>query len=309
MMKEQVLPQIKPSKGSERLYNLDLCFLEDEQQQPPKITFRLPNDESVTNLDDVAMTGAELVRHSFKNLSEIELSVQDGSKVGENVLLFNKPYAAEKVLDKQFTKEVAEALHTDRMLVSMPARDALIVCPEGDQEASEQLARQTQKIYNDFTKESISLLIFTMEDGSILSAETPSVKFHPTDEEQVSFGSYQADLSKVKLFEALYNYRIIASAEKVEDLQNGLFHSIFGLLDKTKRDTNFQRTIDIIGSAQTIKKDSETIACVQNLFDKIAQVYMAEFGSSGQEAIKLSFQFHEDFQNGNSHNKITKHLN
>jgi len=307
-MKELVLPQIMQSKGSENLYNLDLCYIEDEQNIPPKITFVISENEVVKSLDSLEISGSELVKHSFKNLSKIEINYKDATICEKGLLYFDQKYASEKILDKTFSENIAKELGANKLLVSLPARDSLLICAADNSKASESLILKSQKIYNDFSKEPISLLVFTIEQGSIKSAYSPALSSDTILNETISFGSYTEDISKVKLFEDLYNYRIVVSADKIEDLQNGLFHTVLKLIKENRYKANFEKGIEIISSGDLIKKNRINTNNIRLLLDKIEQNHNTDSNQSTEKPIKLSFQFHKDFQNGNSHYKIIKHL-
>ena len=308
-MKELVLPLITRSKGSENYYNLDLCYLEDEQSTPPKIAFIVEEDEVVEDLDNLGVTGSELVKEAFKNLANIDIKYEDANKSDRGLLQFDQKHASEKILDKNFTENIGKELGTDKILVSLPARNSLLICAADNESATQSLIQESQRIYNDFSKESISLLVFTMENGAIKSAFSPKVDIDSLEEMETSSGSYTVDVSKAKLFDELYNYRVLAKAEKMEDLQNGLFQTVLKLLKESQGDKNFERKIEIISSGSEIKKNRSNAEKVKMLLDRIAQNHDSGSSRAQDKPIQLSFQFHTDFQQGNNHNKIIKQLN
>ena len=307
-MPSNLLPYLLPVKDSKGLYNIDLCFLEEIQQLPPKITFVTQDKESIATLDKLGISGSELVKQSFENLSKIKLESHEAEKNEKGVLIYNKEFASEKILDKAFTKEVADSLDTKKILVSIPVRDSILICDGMDKAAEENLTLESQKLYNDFGKEAISSLVFILEDGVITSARSPKSSLDKLENLKSNSGSYTAKVTKTKLFQELYNFRIMVEAQKIEDLQNGLLFTILELIKDCYSDSNFNNTIEIITTTDSIDKSREQVQKVRNLFDRVSEKYNSLY-SKRNEPIKLSFFFSKDFVKGNNHKKIIKYLN
>lgn len=301
MKLENIYPRIRTVKSGEDIYNLDLYYQEEFSDNTPKITFASPEDEIIRDISSADFSGSDLIKQSFSNLKEISISVSDGQVNGQDYLHFDSEYASEKILDKDFIKEIENHFSEQSLLISIPARNTMLVCNSTDVEASQQLIQCAQKIYHDFSKEAISQLVFEVESGLIQTAYTPKTTFDTT-EEHVSVGSYKEELTKVKLFQELYNLRLLVEADTMQDLQNGMLQSVLSLLKNNERNENFKRKIEIVSSSNELKRSAENIEKINALFERIAEVYEMK----RKESLNLTFQFHSDFKNGNNHNKLIK---
>jgi len=239
------IPKIRSVKKGDNFYSLDLFYEENITDLTPKITFETSDNKIVKDIDSLNMSGSELIKLSFSNLSKIQLKLSDGKVTNEDYLMFEQKHASDKILDKSFIKELENELNSDEMIISIPAQDTLLICSENNPEAKEKLILQTQLLFNDFSKEAISQLIFKIKDGKITSAYKPKYSLVKEDA-GINIGTYKEDLTKVKLFQNLYNFRILAMAENIEDLQNGLFQSVLKLLRQIENQVDFNNKIEII---------------------------------------------------------------
>ena len=301
-----LLPYLSPSSSSNNSYKIDLCYLEDPNFNPPSITFVEQDKTQIKDPEPLGITGSELVKISFSNLKELNLSLETIDQGNTKILaLTNTEFASEKILDKEFLILAAKNLNTDKIKVAIPVRDSIIICKANDAEAIEILNAQLHKLYNDFSRETLTNLILEIENGIIQSAETITITTDVDDQLQQALGTYQEKRTKSKLFQDLFNIRLVVEAESIEDLQNGLFYSLLDLIKSHKSNRNFNNSIEIILGDDTIEKNEETIQKIHYLLDRVSEKVRAQ-NIQLKEPIKTSFIFTVDFRNGDNHKKIIK---
>ncbi|MEM9545039.1 MAG: hypothetical protein AAGA77_03655 [Bacteroidota bacterium] len=301
-----LLPYLSPSSTSKNTYKIDMCYLEDPNFNPPSITFVEEDKTQIKDPEPLGMTGSELVKISLNNLKELNLSLETIDEGNAKVLaLTNTEFASEKILDKEFLIQAAKNLNTTKIKVAIPVRDSIIICNADDDDALKILNTQLHKLYNDFSRETLTNLIFEIENGIIQSAETINVTSTVDDQLQQALGSYQEKKTKAKLFQDLFNIRLVVEAESIGDLQNGLFYSLLEVISENKSNRNFNNSIEIILGDDTIKKNEENVQKIHYLLDRVGEKVRAQ-NIQLKEPIKTSFIFTVDFRNGDNHKKIIK---
>ena len=303
MKEDFIYPKILTLSNEEDIYNIDLYYGDDLKIKAPKITFISAQNDQFIDQNNNKISGSDLIKKSFSNLEKVQIKIEDGIVKGETYLYFDKAFASEKILDKSFIKEIEKHLNSKRLLISIPVRDTLLICSSDDKVAKEKLISLTHKLFHDFTKEAISQLIFHINEGLIESVQTPSKSFEVKDNE-ISLGTYKDDVSKIKLFEELYNFRVLVEADNIGDLQNGIMSTTIRLLRENEGKDNFERKVEIISSSKIIKRNKTNSNKIIDLFNKISDVFIIK----SSNPITLTFQFHEDYIEGNNHIKLIKTL-
>lgn len=310
-MNRNIFPSLKIlDTTGKKPYYLDMFYQESTHQELPVITFISEDKEVVHSLEDIGLTGSELVKEAFQNLRNVNVDLdlylrKDGPLFLE---ISNKSFAAEKILDKDFLKNVARRLDASVIKVAIPVEDAILVCPSDDPVAEAQLEYRLSELYNDFSRRQISKEIYLVEDGVIKSAETLVVNFSDISVKSYP-ASYNERIIKSKLFNDIYNVRLSVQAQQVDDLKNGLFLSILKILsDNVNKD--FNGTIEIQGSKSLLNKDEGTVKEVKDFFAKLKlNPSVISLMHKHYKEVKITFLFLEDFQKGNVHNKIITILN
>ena len=307
-MSLNLMPYLNASSSAKDLYQIDLCYLENSSHNPPSITFIEQGEKPILDPEPLGMTGSELVKVSFGNLFKIDIPIDFDDSPNDNLLaLINSEFAAEKILDKEFLNLAAQKLKADTIKVAIPVRGSILICDSTDAEALKKLNIQLHRLYNDFSREPLSNLIFKIKDGDIISAETLEIPTSKLNEINENYGSYKEECTKAKLFQDLYNLRLVVEAEMIEDLQNGMFYSVLNLIKKHQSDRNFNRSIEVILGGDGIEKNKDNEGKIHYLLDKILEKIKSQ-NISIKESIKISFIFTVDFRNGDNHNKIIKHI-
>lgn len=311
-MKTKFLPSIKTLSPNQDLYYIDLFYTEDNNEHVPKITFIAEDDKEIADLDDFGVSGSELVKQSFENLNDIEFSLDKKAFNNKYILSkINHPFASEKILDKGFLKAAAQQLDTTKIKVAIPVKDSILIADANDEEAIYFLNQEAHQLYNDFAKETLSRLIYEIENGVITSAEFKSLSYKELLESTPqATGSYQGSIDKSKLFGELYNVRLVAGAENFEDLQNGIFNSLQEIIKTNLNKENFNNTIEILLGSEFPPKNKVNIVRIRLFFKKLkSHPFIKGVAAKAKDPIKITFIFHEDFRNGNVHEKIIFLLN
>lgn len=310
-MNSKFFPYLKPIAAKENLYYIDLFFEENSKEKVPIITFVSEDDKHIESLDDHGLSGSQLVKNSFKNLIDVEVDWvrQD---YGDDCILSieNDKFASEKILDKSFLQKAAAQLNTNRIKVAVPVRNAILICDANKETSVKILNRELHKLYNDFSREMISRLIFEVEDGIIKSADMEEVSLEELKTIEDIPASYRVDATKSKLFGELYNIKLMAGADNMEDFQNGIFHSIQKTIIGNVNKKDFNQTIEILSEIKRPEMNAENVLAIQDFFARLkANPVIKKMVKNVKKPLKVSFMFSADFRNGDTHKKIITFLN
>ncbi len=298
-------PQLT-SASSSKWYKIDLCYIENGSVDPPVITFVNQSRDIIQDPVDIGISGSEMVKIAFTNLRKVDLDlIVEDYGLGKLLTLVDVELASEKILDQTFLKSAGDRLQTDFIKVAIPVRNSILICDGTNGESVKCLNVRHRQLYNDFSKTHLSNLVFDVVDGVIQEAHpvTYSNRGLPFDD-QIS-RSYKEQILFSKLFENLFNIRLIVEAESMSDMQNGLFKSILHLIKSNYSNRDFNKSIEIHLNSDVVKGNDQNRKSVGYLLDRI-QDEVKTWGGSIAVAIKISFLFSEDFRAGNSHKKIIK---
>lgn len=310
-MNSKFFPYLRTVTGNESMYHIDLFFEENVKEQLPIITFISEDDQKIGDLEEHGISGSELVKTSLNNIRALELPYVKYKYGCESILVIeNQKHASEKILDKEFLRNAAIHLNATKIKVAVPVRNSILICDADRDESVAILNEQLHKLYNDFSREMISRLIFEVEDGIIKSAIIKEVVVKEIDWSKEFPESYEETITKLKLFGELYNIKLMVGADNIEDFQNGLFLSIQKVISTYKTEKDFNGTIEILTIIDKPEKNRSNMRTMKEFLMKLANNPMIiKLIGNHSDKIKLTFMFSEDFRNGDHHKKLTTFLN
>ena len=310
-MDVKVFPSLTTlNQDAKNRYHIDMFYDEDQLAQAPIITFITEQDQHIRDPEELGLSGGQLVKTAFGNLAAIEVPLQD-SGPNESRLLYadNKKHAAEKILDRTFLQTAAVELGATEIMVAIPVRDAILICNAQSSEGVALLQQKLNTLFSDFSRSQLSRTIFRIQEGNIIGSETASNDSPlPTLEEKYPEG-YEQRVSKLRLFEETYNMKLLVAAPEVDTFLNGVFVSLVMVIQEHAGKKHFNGTIEIHAEAKKPLKNETAIAAVKDFFGNLpSNPFVKAALRKGQQKVKISFLFGEDFQKGDVHKKIVTHL-
>ena len=310
-MKTKVYPSIRLLDGTkEEPYYIDMFYQEDMDDNVPVITFISEENKEVGDLDDFGVSGTQLVKNALNNLKSVELNWPKPSAENEYIILIeNQKYASEKILDKDFLKSAATELQAEKILVGIPVRDSLLICDAHNEGSVEAFKQKLVQLFNDFSRHQTSSLIFLINDGIIESTQTVPIEHVDAKFSQNFPSSYEEQVSKMKIFGALYNVKMLLSAADIEDFQSGMFISICNAISENINKENFNKTIEIQAEHNKPEKNKTNSVIIEKFFERLPDnPQIRSLIKRANDPIKIAFIFGVDFRNGDVHQKIITYL-
>ena len=302
-------PQLSTVSANASSYHIDLYYTEDTTVNAPIITFVNEANDKISSPSDVGISGSDLVKTSFEKLKAVDVPIIVGQGgIAHCIYIENMPYAAEKILDKNFMHKAGQALESHSLKVAIPVRGAILICKATEKDVIDEINQEVHRLFQDFSREQITKLIFHMEEGIIESAEEIPIDYRKTVIKPINAGTYTEQITKTKLFGSLYSIRVSAAAANIEDLQNGLFHCIQQVIIAHGRSTDFSNSIEVFSDYDQPKLTKENLDAIVQFFSKLNENSMIN-NIPKSNPIKVSFLFGENFRNGEAHKKIITILN
>ncbi len=295
-----------PDNSLPELYHINMFYDETDKEKLPIITFVNDIDEPVSDIEELGLTGSELVKEAFKNLKSVDLNWQTISQNGATLLeIDNQRFAAEKILDKEFMKTAANLLKAEEIAVGLPVQDTIICCKADDEAAINILNEKIITLFNDFSRKQIAKWIFYVKDGGIIKKEAASEKEVKIQAIQSFPDGYEKNISKIGLFGSLYMIKVVVSAGNIEELMNGMFADLHNILLKEKRSPDFNGTIEFQSAVDQPRKSKTAVAALGNFFQKLPENPTLQRLFKGiDKSISVTFLFGTDFQSGDVHKKF-----
>ena len=103
---------------------------------------------------------------AINNLKNIEIPFEINNESELCFSIIQHEYAAEKILDKNFMKVLANELSADELTVGIPMKGVMVAAPK---EAAQALVKMTESIYDSGENDPISKSLFLVSSGEIIA--------------------------------------------------------------------------------------------------------------------------------------------
>ena len=297
-----------PNRETAQQFSLDLFYSENADEQLPVITFQ-SESKRVVHPTDVGLSGGELVKQAFRNLAQREVNLTE-HPAGDGVLLVaeNQPLAAEKILDKEFLRSVGERLGSERLLVGIPAGDYLFIARQDHAVSAELLHRRVGQLFLDYAQRPISRFLFLINDGVIVGTEAG--KFSTASYASAHPEGYEGSTTRINLFGARYQLKIMGAAEDIGTFLNGLLGAVVDGIRDHIGNRDFDGTLELQSAIQQPGNDRTIRRRVDAFLHELPDHPRVRAAlRSSSRTLRVSYLAGEDFQRGDLHKKTTIHLN
>jgi len=270
----------------------------------PLIGFRLEshfNTGLLSSLEEVDMKGSDLVRVAFSNLKELNIKWSKVEYEGIKFLKAKHAYASEKILDKEFIAEAAKLLGTSSLNISIPSRGIILAI--GSEIYKTQSSFFNQQVWNFFTdasKESVSDLIYKVEDGQVVNYFCIPKKNRLDEVSKKEFPlDFYHQKATIKLINGDAYVKSLVGASEIETLLEGCFQLILKTLIENENNNEFTGLIEFQTIPSKIIKTRNHVAALNTFLEKLPQSdILQKWSNRNNKALEVSFIFGEDFKLG-----------
>ena len=311
----EILPQIcSPDVDKlQEFYHLPL-YMETQAKSNtafPLIGFRASshfNSGSLISLDEIDMKGSDLVRVAFSNLKEVKIIWNEMESESCSYLKAEHAFAVEKILDKDFIKEATQLLDSKSLYISIPTRGIILAIGEKDYKTnSNHFEQQIWNYFGDASKESVSDLIYKIEEGQIISYSSLSKSIRITDIIKECFPTnFYHQKATIKLINGDIYVKSLIGAPDIKILLEGCFQIIIQALQENENEISFTGLLEFQTIPSRIIKTRENVSALNEFLNKLPKSeILNKWSIRINKPIEVSFIFGEDFKVGAMERKHT----
>ena len=257
------------------------------------------------------MRGSELIRTAFSNLKKINLNWQFVEEENTQFLMAEgHPYAAEKILDRNFMATAAEQLSSSKLAIGIPCRGIILAANANEEDSRAKLESLIFQYFNDVSKTQVSDLIYVVENGQItdfqiikkVKAGQNALTTKPKIEFPIGF---QHHLSTIKIMTGRLYYKAMVSAPKIKILLEGCYQIILKVLQENGYNPNFTGHVELQTIPLKFKKTEVAQDAVNAFFGRLASSsILLQWAKQLRKDLTISLIFGEDYQKGAFENKF-----
>jgi hypothetical protein len=295
-------------------FNIPLYFIEKKGYEFPAIAFtRENNDKSHTlieNIDDIQLTGSELVRFAFGNLTALPLQWEKRKINEKPILALEDDWAAEKILDTAFLIQASELLQSPKILVGIPKRGMILAAPYQQTAFDIEFSTHVLSFYEDMGCIPLSDKLYMIENGKIKGINTLKLLHNKAQNKQKNVVTIKVknDIS-TKIVKKLYSdgyesFIITLGTKDFEDFANVAYQIIVDLLDKNEDNPNFNGLIEFNILSEWLPKSKEFENTLSIFLERLLmQDGLTMAAQTLHKDIAITFIHLSDLETGNTHLK------
>ena len=294
-------------------FNIPLYRVEKKGFEFPLISFIQTHNtvyHFIENLEDIALTGGELVRMAFKNLQELPLQWIPKKLGNVPLLSAEASWASEKILDTGFLIEASQLLESERILVAIPKQGLILATPYTPSEAPIAFSAYVSSCYEDMASIPLSDNLYIIEKGKIKGLSSIKVLQYPSQNASKDsvFVKVKKDIS-IKIVKktdtsGFETYAISLGAEDFEDFANASYQIISDILNKNEHNPNFSGLIEFSILSEWLPKNPDFETTLSRFLDRLKmQSNLATAANTLRKDIAITFIHLSDLESGNTHLK------
>jgi hypothetical protein len=312
--KNNILPILEhPQWQKKESFNIPLYMVDKKGIEFPIISFFEKNNNVFTiieNLEDINLSGSELVRIAFKNLEETELNWVSKKLTNTPILSAEGTSASEKILDTAFLTEASELLESACILVAIPKQGLILATPYIPSDAHLDFSTYVASCFEDMTSIPLSDKLYIIENGKIKGIiRVKILDNNPINTSQDSvFVKVKKDISIkiVKRADAsgFESFSITLGAEDFEDFANASYQIISDILNKNDHNPNFSGLIEFNILSEWLPKSTDFETIFSRFLERLKmQSNLATAANTLSKDIAITFIHLSDLESGNTHLK------
>lgn len=213
----------------------------------------------INKTNDLAMEQKEIEAEAFKNLRELQVSIEEFSFQELYVLTVSGNFfASEKALDADFMRSLQERLNTDMLAVSFPKRGTLMVT---NGLAEEGMGRFIQLTYMSFLDEKtknapISALVYLVKDGEMVGYIQTQNIVSEDDKRAIVNGLNQNEEPKEEVFMKILasvdestgkeKILVVCGGSDLYSLEHGIRYAIMELMNNLRSKESFSGCFEVM---------------------------------------------------------------
>jgi hypothetical protein len=312
--KNTILPILEHLQWQKReSFNIPLYMVDKKEIDFPVISFIQENNNIfsiIENLEDINLSGSELVRIAFKNLEETDLKWVTKKLSNTPILSAEAACASEKILDTAFLIEASDLLESECILVAIPKQGLILATPYIPSDAHLDFSTYVASCYDDMTSIPLSDKLYIIEKGKIKGIiRVKILENNPIDASKDSvFVKVKKDIS-IKIVKradtsGYESFSITLGAEDFEDFANASYQIISDILNKNDHNPNFSGLIEFNILSEWLPKTNDFETTFSRFLERLKmQSNLATAANTLSKDIAITFIHLSDLQSGNTHLK------
>jgi predicted transposase YbfD/YdcC len=267
-------------------------FVEEvfDSEQSPIIIYGIDKGDHIEySQSKSADEDIRIKEQAIENLKSIEIPIQLQEMQGFKIAMAQHEYAAEKILDKEFLKKLAEKLDANSIVIGIPMKGFLAAVAKGKGEAN--LFGAVDKQYNNAQTYPISNALFIVIDGEI---EMMGGNYQAKDMQEVKDGVLEITGKNDKMGKIGYRVKVGNESEgELTDQIQAAFQKV--LLHVMKDPKSFNGKIDFHVSPEHNPLTSTLEVHIKRIAKNISERGAVQIigGISGEE-FKVRFFYGDD---------------
>jgi hypothetical protein len=313
MKKKNIYPILKHNQTQkEEYFSIPLYSVEKKGIEFPCISFAQEEEnhyQIIENLEDINLSGSELVRLSFKNLEKVDVQWLPQNLNDTPILYAQSTWASEKILDTAFLAQASHLLESSKILVAIPMRGLILATPYYTPSITHTTFRTyVSDCYENMCGLPLSDNLYIVENGKIkgLNMMKPlATENLPNDS---VFVKVKKDIS-IKILkradaQGFESYNITLGAEDFDDFANASYQIIIDILNKNEHNPNFNGLLEFNILTSWLPQSADFENTLSSFMERLKmQSKLTAAANTLRKDIAITFVRLSDSESGKPHFK------
>jgi hypothetical protein len=314
MKKKNIYPILKHIQTQkEEYFSIPLYRVEKQGIEFPCISFAQEREnryQIIENLEDINLSGSELVRLSFKNLEKVAIQWLPQNLNDTPILYAQSTWASEKILDTAFLVQASHLLESSKILIAIPMRGLILATPYSPFDTHATFRTYVTDCYENMCGLPLSDNLYIIENGkikglSMVKPLKPSTENLPNDS---VFVKVKKDIS-IKILkradaQGFESYTITLGAEDFDDFANASYQIIIDILHKNEHNPNFNGLLEFSILTSWLPQSADFENTLSNFMERLKmQSKLTAAANTLRKDIAVTFVRLSDTESGKPHFK------